>query len=277
MKKRAFTLIELLVVIAIIAVLMGILMPSLKAAREQARGLRCSSNVRNLVLAWLMYKDENDTKLVPGDTRAPSNSFSPSEPACWVKPPVTNFSNDILEQEKEGIRQGLLFPYIKDVDVYRCPSDRRKTSSVQAYRSFSIAGAAYGEGYNNFKTGAIAFSKTYSDIKSPSQKYIFLAETDPRGLNIGSWIMNANNKTWIDPFAIWHSKHRTTLGWADGRAVMHKWQDKSTKTMSDNAINAVFAGNTSASPSTGFHFPVPAEEGADLEFMFRGYPLKNGN
>jgi len=68
MKKRAFTLIELLVVIAIIAVLMAILMPSLRAARDQAKRVHCVSNVKTLSLAWFMYKDENDDNLVGGHT-----------------------------------------------------------------------------------------------------------------------------------------------------------------------------------------------------------------
>ena len=276
MKKRGFTLIELLVVIAVIAVLMGILMPALKAAREQARGIDCTAKVRSLVLAWLMYKDENDAQLVPGDTLAPATrSYSPVEPVCWVKPKQGTFRGDAIEQEKEGIRQGLLYPYVEDISVYRCPSDKRKIAVVQAYRSYSIAGGAYGERYKDRTSGDIVFAKKYTDIKAPATKYIFLAETDPRGLNIGSWIMNPGRApTWIDPFAIWHSKHRTTLGWADGRAVMQKWVDDSTIEMSENAIAATLQGNASASPATGFNFPVPSDEGIDIKFMAEGYPLK---
>ena len=50
MKTKAFTLIELLVVIAIIAVLMAILMPSLRAAKDHARRLHCVGNVKTLAL-----------------------------------------------------------------------------------------------------------------------------------------------------------------------------------------------------------------------------------
>ena len=57
-RSAAFTLVELLVVIAVIAVLMGILMPALGLAREQARSMVCSSNLKMLVLGWKLYAEQ---------------------------------------------------------------------------------------------------------------------------------------------------------------------------------------------------------------------------
>src|SRR4051794_11725450 len=69
---RGFTLVELLVVIGIIAVLIGILMPSLGNAREQARSLKCASNLRVLGQALFMYVEQ--TRYYPGAMTHDGNS-----------------------------------------------------------------------------------------------------------------------------------------------------------------------------------------------------------
>jgi prepilin-type N-terminal cleavage/methylation domain-containing protein/prepilin-type processing-associated H-X9-DG protein len=57
--KRGFTLIELLVVIAIIALLIGILLPSLSAARRSAKTVVCASNMRQIAIGWAIYAQDN--------------------------------------------------------------------------------------------------------------------------------------------------------------------------------------------------------------------------
>jgi len=60
--QRGFTLIELLVVISIIALLMGILMPTLQKARQQAKDVMCRSNLKQWGLVWTMYLQDNNAK-----------------------------------------------------------------------------------------------------------------------------------------------------------------------------------------------------------------------
>ena len=72
-----FTLIELLVVISIIAMLLSILLPSLSRAKESARRSVCSSNLRQLTLAWTAYAMENDEMFCSPDTDCLTDD-------CWV-------------------------------------------------------------------------------------------------------------------------------------------------------------------------------------------------
>jgi prepilin-type processing-associated H-X9-DG protein len=250
MKTRAFTLIiELLVVIAIIAVLMAILMPSLRAARDQAKRVHCVSNLKTLSLAWLMYKDDNDDKLVGGHTTS----------GHWVLSP----SGNSIEQKKEAIRQGALFPYVNDtVDVYRCPADLRVKDPGQfAFRSFSIAGGANGENWS----GSVR-ARIYSDIKRPATKYIFLEDIDPRGYNTGSWVMDFGPPSWVDPLAMWHNE-RGTIGFADGHSEMHRWNDRSFIEWGHQAMYEP--------ASFSFYMNHPPDEIEDITYMANGYPCKS--
>ena len=60
MKKNGFTLIELLVVISIIALLLSIILPSLRLAKEAGKRIVCLNNEKQLVLAWTLYAGDND-------------------------------------------------------------------------------------------------------------------------------------------------------------------------------------------------------------------------
>src|SRR6266511_1516430 len=72
--KHAFTLIELLVVIAIIAILAAILFPVFARARESARKAACTSNVKQIGLAWMMYVQDYDEVYPPTNSPAAPNS-----------------------------------------------------------------------------------------------------------------------------------------------------------------------------------------------------------
>lgn len=262
MRSRAFTLIELLVVIAVIAVLMAILLPSLQLARDQAQRVHCVNNLKTLTLGWLMYKDEFDGKIVPGHTGVRSDTeVGWSNQLQWVDQPSD--LNASWEIKKDAIRRGLLFKYVgEEVDIYRCPADRRRESSALpvAFRTFSIAGGANGESWASYYRATL-----YTQIKQPATKYVFVEEMDTRGCNIGSWQMNPRDKRWTDPVAMWHNK-KSTLAFADGHAEMHTWQSQSfidwnLRFMNDQRYQ-------------GFDMTPPADDREDVEYMAKGFPYR---
>ncbi len=109
-RNKGFTLIELLVVIAIIAILAAILFPVFAKAREKARTASCQSNLKQLGLAWAMYTQDYDEKTLPGNA-GPSVSYTLVNGTAmtgYMLWPTT------------------LYPYVKNVQVYNCPSNSYK-------------------------------------------------------------------------------------------------------------------------------------------------------
>jgi prepilin-type N-terminal cleavage/methylation domain-containing protein/prepilin-type processing-associated H-X9-DG protein len=117
MTRRGFTLIELLVVIAIIAILAAILFPVFARAREKARQTSCESNMKQIILACIMYKTDYDS-------RFPQNCTSSSATGC-VAP-----GWDWME---------VTMPYVKNQQVYQCPDAdvNIQTCAPGVPRSFS--------------------------------------------------------------------------------------------------------------------------------------------
>ncbi len=238
--RLAFTLIELLVVVAIIALLLAILFPALRNAREQGKQTVCLANQKTLAAAFYQYASENRDAVVS----------SWNDRQSWVdwplRPNGTRMSENELrnqrdtEGEKRGIRAGLLFPYTLHVEVYHCPSDRRDQGprpevGFLAYRTYSMPNCMNGDAGWETYVGGTKVSTRITQIPQPARAYAFLEEADPRGVNMNSWVMWLSAEQWIDPLTVWHLD-KSTIGYADGHAEVHAWQDSRTIYMSREQI-----------------------------------------
>lgn len=112
--RRGFTLIELLVVIAIIAILAAILFPVFAKAREKARQISCASNEKQLGLGIMQYTEDND-ELMPY-RQAPVGAGVGAEAGDWE---VT------------------IYPYVKSIAVYQCPSNPSNQQVSYANNNYS--------------------------------------------------------------------------------------------------------------------------------------------
>jgi prepilin-type N-terminal cleavage/methylation domain-containing protein/prepilin-type processing-associated H-X9-DG protein len=92
--RHAFTLVELLVVIGIIAVLIGILLPSLSKARRSANAAKCLSNVRNMQVAHWMFVNEHKGQLIQAGLA--HGGHSPNEQAAWINTLQPYYQSQLL-------------------------------------------------------------------------------------------------------------------------------------------------------------------------------------
>lgn len=242
--QRAFTLIELLVCIAIIALLVGLTLPALRKARDQARMTQCLANQHSLAQAWVAYAGEH-REVVVGP-----NTHLDDYPTSWLDFPRTESGQPMSSMELESqtdvnaqieaIQAGRLFPYAPDARAYHCPSDTRSTikarpNAALAYATYSIPNYLGGNLGDELGIGGNRIAAALHRLWRPAENYVFLEESDPRGLNANSWLMRVDRSEWIDPLSVWHGD-QGTVAYADGHAALRRWKDPRTIRMSRDQL-----------------------------------------
>src|SRR5579871_911174 len=142
---RGFTLIELLVVIAIISILAALLFPVFSRARESARKTACLSNHRQLNLAWLQYIQDYDETL----PNVVDGLVSAGRPGGWVYYSV--FPANATPKSYD-VTRGSVYPYVKNTQVYICPSDSEGRQSGNSYAANSCVFNGSAMGFETGKT-----------------------------------------------------------------------------------------------------------------------------
>ena len=227
--KSGFTLIELLVVIAIIAILAGMLLPALSGAKARTLSTQCMSNTRQMMLAWTMYKEDNNDQLVPN---APLGAAS-SGGLFWVNPLFMDWNFSDANTNVAKLKDGLLSRYVADnYKIYKCPGDTVTARNGDRVRSISM-NAQVGHVRKllpppvyitaNFYPAYRIYSRA-SDITAPqpSNLWIFTDE-HPGSINDGYLQISLTTDEFPDVPASNHGKSGA-FGFADGHGEIKKWK-----------------------------------------------------
>ncbi len=267
--QSAFTLIELLVVIAIIGVLASMLLPALSTAKVKGTGATCLNNQKQISLGFLMFPDDNNDDLVANGAGGGywPGALDPTGAAFPWTSMNTLTRAQCLDYVQRGITAGPLFTYVPNVAAFHCPGDKRTTlapGSGWGWDSYSKV-----NGMNGGVWGTqLAYLKS-AEIGQADMSLVFIEESDPRGYNLGTWVMDVPSLSppsggWVDAFSVYHGRV-STLSYADGHAELHNWQD----------AGVLKAATASGQGIWSFNWPGGTPANPDFVYMHNRYRFRN--
>ena len=208
-RRGAFTLVELLVVIAIIAILIGLLLPAVNAARETGRRTKCTNNQYQMGMAAIRHNDTNG--YVPGWRNAMAKVGTPITPSWPVVILPYIERNDIYSALAAGSMGN-----VPTVSTYACPSNPPDASLQAAIMYAGNCGSGsnlLNQRYDGvmldtaITAGAAAARIDMGDISNAdgTVNTLLLSEESGSGAIAGSWLWN------IDPSVVWSGTSGVTF------------------------------------------------------------------
>jgi prepilin-type processing-associated H-X9-DG protein len=256
-------------VISIIAILMAILMPALKRAREQGQRAVCVSTVKQLTLCWVMYSDDNDDRLVNGEAGI-QWSGRPMHARerywvgqCWDQYNVQGGRRLSRVQQIAAIEDGVFWQgkYAPEIDMYACPTGIR--DEMLTYNLFDGVNGMPRTGTWSGTTplagpnGKKLWVKKRGEISIPGDRLVFIDE--------GWATPDSFAVHWNDTFSWWDNapvRHGdgTNVSFADGHVEYHKWKGMTT----------IKYGRDHMDYHGGGFRPQTEQEWEDLLFIHKG-------
>lgn len=232
--RSGFTLIELLVVIAIIAILAAILFPVFAQAREKARSSSCLSNQKQIATAILSYTQDYDESypLAYGKYNgAWASGYGASFPAKWDTPVDAGF-----DANSEAAWANSIQPYIKSIELFRCPSASEVTLGWSATPSRS------NPGFSSYAYNGLLMSSPLAAVNAPAD---VIMVSEAQGKTAYEGVALANPRL-ICPNANEECVYKPRSGGAcqtgnGGTGATGTYGDAATRWVHSNGMNFTFA------------------------------------